>query len=227
MSWWLELYESDIGKKGVMATTGIVLFGFVMLHMLGNLKLYLGAEHFNEYASWLREIGAPAVPHSGVLWTLRIALLLALALHIHSAYSLTVTNLRARPVAYSRHENLESTHAARTMRWGGVALFLFVVYHLAHLTWGWRIVHPDFVPGDPYHNVVSGFRVWWVSAIYAAAQIALGLHLYHGLSSMFQSLGWFRPGFEPTRRRFAQLFAWVVTVGNLSFPIAVLTGVVR
>ena len=227
MSWLVKLYGSDIGKKATMAVTGIILFGFVMVHMLGNLKLYLGAAHYNEYSQWLREVGAPALPHSSVLWMLRIVLLAAVVLHVHSAYSLTATNLQARPVGYARRDTLEATHAARTMRWGGVTLFLFVVYHLAHLTWGWSFVHPAFVEGDAYHNVVSGFQMWWVSAVYIAAQVALGLHLYHGLSSMFQSLGWFRPGFEPIRRRFAQVFAWVVTLGNLSFPIAVLTGIVR
>jgi succinate dehydrogenase / fumarate reductase cytochrome b subunit len=195
--------------------------------MLGNMKLYFGPEHYNEYSHWLREVGSPALPPSALLWMFRVVLLAAVVLHVHCAYSLTVTNVRARPVGYARRENLEATHAARTMRWGGVALFLFVVYHLAHLTWGWRFVHPDFVPGDAYHNVVFGFRVYWVSAVYMAAQVALGLHLYHGLSSMFQSLGWFSPGFEPTRRRFAQLFSWTITLGNLSFPIAVLTGIVR
>ena len=146
MSSWLKLYGSDIGKKATMAVTGIVLFGFVLVHMLGNMKLYFGPEHYNEYSHWLREVGSPALPPSALLWMFRIVLLAAVVLHVHCAYSLTVTNRRARPVGYARRENLEATHAARTMRWGGVALLLFVVYHLAHLTWGWRFVHPDFVP---------------------------------------------------------------------------------
>ena len=227
MSWWSRFYGSDVGKKAVMALTGIVLFGFVLAHMLGNLKLYIGAEHFNDYAHWLREVGTPAIPHSGLLWAFRIVLLISVVVHIHAAYSLTLTNRRARPVNYTGRKTLEASYAARTMSWGGTILLLFVVYHLAHLTWGFGWAHPGFVRGDPYHNVVSGFQVWWVSAAYIVAQLALGLHLYHGLSSMFQSLGGFRPGFENTRNRFAQVFAWVVTVGNLSFPIAVLTGVVR
>jgi succinate dehydrogenase / fumarate reductase cytochrome b subunit len=227
MSWWPNFYGSDVGKKAAMAVTGIVLFGFVLAHMLGNLKLYMGAEHFNEYAHWLREVGAPAIPHSGALWAFRIVLLVSVAVHIHAAYSLALKNSRARPTNYTGRKTLEASYAARTMRWGGTILLLFVAYHLAHLTWGFKWAHPGFVSGDAYHNVISGFQVWWVSAIYMAAQIALGFHLYHGLSSMFQSLGWFRPGFESSRNRFAQVFAWVVTIGNLSFPIAVLTAVVR
>jgi len=227
MSWWLSFYRTSVGKKAVMASTGILLFGFVLVHMMGNLKLYLGQEHFNEYAKWLHEVGAPAIPHSGALWIFRLVLLVAVVLHAHSAYVLTLDNWKARPVDYKKRRTLEATYAARTMRWGGVILALFVLYHVVHLTLGPSWVHPDFKAGDAYHNVVAGFQVWWVSALYIVANIFLGLHLYHGLWSMFRSLGWIRPGVDKPTRRFAQVFAWVITLGNLSFPLAVLAGVVR
>ncbi len=207
-----------------MAISGIVLFGFVLTHMLGNLKLYQGAEKLNAYAEWLREMGAPVLPHGGALWLLRAGLIAAVVLHVVSAYQLTRISQRARPVAYKRRRTLEATYASRTMRWGGVIILLFVLYHLAHLTWG--SVHPDFVHGDVYNNVVVGFGVWWVSALYGVAQLALGFHLYHGLWSMFQTLGVAVNGDRDWRRGLAAAFAWIVTVGNLSFPIAVLTGVV-
>jgi succinate dehydrogenase / fumarate reductase cytochrome b subunit len=228
MSGLLRLYRSAVGKKFVMAASGIALFGFVLVHMLGNLKLYQGAEKLNAYAEWLREIGSPVLPHSGMLWIARLVLLAAVGIHMLAATQLTLMSWRARPEDYRERRIIQATYASRTMRWGGVIIFLYVFYHLAHLTWGWNWAHPQFVPGDVYHNVVSGFRVWWVSAFYMAAQVALGFHLYHGLWSMFQSLGWWqRSNPHDWRRRFAQLFAWVITLGNLSFPLAVLAGLVQ
>ena len=224
---WFTLYRSSVGKKAVMAITGIVLFGFVLIHMAGNLKLYLGQESFNTYAEWLREVGYPLLPHAGALWIFRIVLLVAVVLHIHAAIALTIVNRRARPHRYKQRETVEATYAARTMRWGGVILALFVLYHLAQFTFGWKWAHPVFISGNAYHNVVTGFQVWWVSALYVVANLCLGLHLYHGLWSMFRSLGWMRPGADAPTRVFAQVFAVVVTVGNVSFPVAVLAGVVH
>ena len=225
MSWFLSFYRSAVGKKAVMAVTGLILFGFVLVHMLGNLKIYQGPEKLNAYAEWLRVVGAPAIPHSGVLWMFRLVLLGAAGLHILSATQLTLINLKARPVNYRDRKSIQASYASRTMRWGGAIIALFVVYHLAHLTWG--SAHSDFIPGDAYHNVVTGFQIWWVSAIYIVAQIALGFHLSHGLWSMFQSLGWWEPeGRKDWRQTFATVFAWVITVGNISFPLAVLAGVV-
>jgi succinate dehydrogenase / fumarate reductase cytochrome b subunit len=227
MSWFASFYRSAIGKKTVMAITGIILFGFVLVHMIGNLKLYLGAEHFNEYAEWLRAVGQPALPHGVALWIFRIVLLGAVILHLDSALKLTLLNRAARPVSYVKKEDPGSDYAARTMRWGGVLILLFVIYHLMHFTWGVRAVHPDFIPGEPYHNLVTGFSIWWVSVFYILANIALGFHLYHGLWSMFQSLGWNHPRFNSWRRNFAVAFAIIVTLGNVSFPISVMTGLVR
>lgn len=225
MSWFVNFFRSAIGKKVVMALSGIILFGFVFAHLLGNLKLYLGSESMNHYGEWLREIGSPALPPSGLLWILRIGLLVATILHIGSAWSLTMMNRRARPIAYSHREFVQASYASRTMRWGGVIVLLFVIYHLMHLTWGNSGL--PFEHGKPYENVVRGFSVWWVSAFYILAQIALGLHLYHGLWSMFQSMGWNHPKFNRWRRYFATAFAWLITAGNISFPLAVLLGVVR
>jgi len=208
-----------------MALTGVFLFGWLFLHMLGNLKLYLGAEHLNEYAKFLITMGAPALPDNAALWISRVLLLVAVILHIVAATQLTLMNSAARPVGYRDREYVVGTYAARTMRWGGVIILLFIVYHLLHFTTG--TVHPSFIEHDVYHNVVTGFQVWWVSAFYIIANLALGLHLYHGLDSMFNSLGLNNPKFNNWKKVFAIAFALVITVGNLSFPISVLMGFVR
>jgi succinate dehydrogenase / fumarate reductase, cytochrome b subunit len=225
MAWFPDLYRSAVGKKAVMAATGIVLFAFVLGHLLGNLKLYLGPLAYNDYARFLRTVGEPVVPAGVLLWTVRVVLLACVLLHIEAAWRLTLLSREARPMAYVAGTRIHTTYASRTMRWGGVIILLFVVYHLLHFTWG--TVHPSFVPGDVYHNVVTGFQVWWVAIFYIVAQIALGLHLYHGLWSMFQSLGWNHPRFNLWRNGFAHAFAWIVTAGNVSFPVAVLSGLVR
>jgi succinate dehydrogenase / fumarate reductase cytochrome b subunit len=209
-----------------MAVTGVMLFGFVLGHMAGNLKLYLGAEALNHYAEWLREVGTPFLPHSVFLWIARVVLLAAVFLHIQSATQLTLLNWRARPEKYRDQHYVAATYAARTMRWGGVVVALFVVYHLAHFTWGWKSVHGSFIPGNVYHNVVAGFQIWWVSALYIVAQFAIGFHLYHGLWSMLQTLGWGQQGASDWRRSFALTFALVISAGNISFPVAVLLGIV-
>ncbi len=225
MAWFTDLYRSAVGKKAVMAVTGIILFGFVLGHLLGNLKLYLGPDALNSYARFLRTAGEPLVPANVLLWAVRVLLIAAVALHVWAAWQLSRASRAARPDAYVAGTRIHTAYASRTMRWGGVIILLFVIYHLLHLTWG--TVHPAFVPGDVYHNVVTGFQVWWVSLFYIAAQIALGFHLHHGLWSMFQSLGWNHPRFNLWRNGFAHAFAWLITVGNISFPVAVLSGLVR
>ncbi len=217
--------RSPMAKKVVMAVSGIVLFGFVLVHMLGNLKLYQGAEALNAYAEGLRALGYPFLPHGGALWIARVVLLVVVALHVVSAWQLTLLNRRARPQGYAKRQVVEASYASRTMRWGGVILLLFVVYHLLHLTFG--SVHPEFIAGDVYHNVVRGFQNPLVAGFYLAANVMLGFHLWHGLWSLFQSLGWNHPSYHRLRRHFATAFALVVTTGNLSFPLAVLAGWVR
>jgi succinate dehydrogenase / fumarate reductase cytochrome b subunit len=172
-------------------------------------------------------MGSPLFPPGSLLWIARVALLALVAVHITAATQLTLLNWKARPQDYHHREVAAATYASRTMRWGGVIIALFVFYHLAHFTWGWAWAHPDFVAGDIYHNLVAGFRVWWVSSFYVVAQVFLGFHLYHGLWSMFQSLGWHASNPNDWRRSFALVFAWVITLGNISFPVSVLTGIVQ
>jgi succinate dehydrogenase / fumarate reductase cytochrome b subunit len=210
-------FRSSIGKKVVMAASGAVLFGFVLGHMLGNLQVYLGPAALNGYAEKLRHLGP-------LLWAVRAVLLAAVTLHIASAYSLTRMSQAARPVGYRERENRESTYASRTMRWGGVILLLFIVYHLMHFTFG--NAHPDFVHGDVFHNFVVGQNVW-VSAFYILAMVALGFHLYHGVWSMLQTLGLSHPRYDHLRHAFATLVAVVVVAGNVSFPLAVLSGLIH
>jgi succinate dehydrogenase / fumarate reductase cytochrome b subunit len=225
MLWFTQVFRSTVGKKAVMAVTGIILFGFVFVHMVGNLKLYESAEIMNQYGRFLRTVGYPALPHGALLWVARGVLLAAAALHIWSAWQLTLLSRAARPVAYAVAARRHTSYAARTMRWGGVIILLFIVYHLLHFTTGH--VHPDFVEGEPYHNVAAGLRMWWVAAFYIVAQVALGFHLYHGVWSFFQSLGINHPRYNAWRSGLAHAFAWIVTLGNISYPVAVLTGLVR
>jgi succinate dehydrogenase / fumarate reductase cytochrome b subunit len=220
MSWFGDFYKSAVGKKAVMAVTGIILFGFVLVHMLGNLKLYEGPQLLNNYAGFLRSVGGPAVPPSGLLWIARLVLLVAVFLHMWAAWQLTLLNRQARPADYVRRDVVHTTYASRTMRWGGIIILLFVLYHLLDLTWG--VANPNYVEKDVYHNVVASFSRWWISLFYIVAQLALGLHLYHGLWSLFQSLGWNHPRFNRWRSGFAHAFAWIITLGNISFPVAVL-----
>lgn len=220
-----SFYGSSLAKKAVMAVSGVVLFGFVLVHMAGNLKMYLGQEAFDHYAESLRQLGTPLLPPSGLLWVARLVLLAAVAAHVVSAWQVSRQSWRARGSRYVKHAYVATDYAARTMRWGGVIILLFVVYHLLHFTFG--TVHPDFRPGEVYHNVVVGFRNPVIALFYVAANLFLGLHLFHGVWSLFQSLGWNHPRYNAWRRAAAATFAFVVTAGNVSFPIAVLTGVVH
>lgn len=227
-AWVLEFYRSAIGKKAVMAVTGILLLGFVLVHMLGNLKLYEGdaGAKMNEYGEYLRTIGQPILPRTGFLWILRSGLILAFALHIHAAASLTLMNRRARPLGYKGpRDYAAANYAARTMRWSGVIVGFFLIYHLMDLTWG--IGGADFTRGTPYQNMVASFSREPVAIVYIVANLLLGLHIYHGAWSLFQSMGWNNPRFNPWRRYFAVAFAAIITVGNVSFPLAVMTGIVK
>ncbi|HET6951126.1 MAG TPA: succinate dehydrogenase cytochrome b subunit [Acidimicrobiales bacterium] len=225
--WPVEFYRSAVGKKWVMAVTGIMIMGFVFVHMIGNLKVYLGAEEFNHYGEFLRELLVPLLPRTVTLWLLRLGLITAFVFHIHAAAGLTLMNRRAHAAGgyVSKRDWQAANAASRSMRLTGVVIGLFLVWHLADLTWG--TVNPDFVRGDVYRNFVATFERPAVSAIYIVANIALGLHLFHGSWSLFQSLGLNNPRWNSWRRGFAAGFAGLVVVGNLSFPIAVLTGVVN
>ena len=224
--WPVEFYRSAVGKKWVMALTGIMLMGYVFAHMVGNLKVYMGAEDINHYGEFLRDLLVPILPRTVTLWLLRIGLTAAFVFHIHAAAGLTLMNRRANAEGgyVSKRDYQAANAASRSMRMTGVVIALFVIWHLADLTWG--TVNPDFVRGDVYRNLVASFERPAVSAIYIIANIALGIHLFHGAWSMFQSLGLNNPRWNSWRRGFAAGFAGIVMIGNLSFPIAVLTGVV-
>jgi len=224
MTWFGSFYRSAVGKKATMAVSGIVFWGFVVGHMAGNLKLFTGAEAFNGYAHFLREVGYPLVPHSGLLWVARVVLLAALALHVHAAVTLALANRRARPHDYASRRPQQIGWAERSMKWTGLALFAFIVYHILHFTTGQA--HPGFVPEDPYANVTGAFANLAVVAVYLVAMLFLALHLYHGLWSLFQSLGWNHPRFNKWRRAFAVAFALIVGLGFALVPLAVFAGLV-
>ena len=211
---------SSVGRKVVMALTGTVLFGFVTVHMLGNLQVYLGPAAFNAYALLLREM-----LHGAGIWIARSVLLATVLVHGWAALSLTLSNWRARPVGYRAQQHPPGTWISRAMPWTGLVLLSFIVFHLLHLTTGQ--LHPDFLPGNAYHNFVTGFRVPLVSGFYILAQICLGLHLWHGVWSLTQTLGLSHPRYEALRRRLAWALAILVATVNISFPLAVLTGLIR
>ncbi len=226
----VDLYSTAVGKKYVMAITGIMLIGFVIAHMIGNLKLYLGAEQYNHYAEFLRELAYPLAPKNVVLWIMRAGLLGAVVLHIHAAYTLTVLNHKSRAVRYQGPRDYQvANFASRSMRLTGVVVLLFIVWHLLDLTFGTVNTvggSGTFNRHDVYQNVINSFDRPVVAIFYILANIALGVHLFHGVWSLFQSMGWQNPRFNPWRRWLAIGIATLVVVGNVSFPIAVMTGIV-
>lgn len=225
LPWPLAFYSTAIGKKWVMAVTGIVLLGYVFVHMLGNLKAYMGAEEINKYGEALRTLGGAFIPREYALWAARIVLLAAFLLHVHAAYALTMMNRRARPTGYAGGRRYVAANvAARTMRWTGVIILLYLIFHLFDLTFGQA--NPDFRRGDIYHNLIGSLERWWAAIIYIVANIALAVHIYHGAWSMFQSMGINHPRLNGFRRAFATTFAALMLVANLSFPILIVTGAV-
>ncbi len=216
----LHFWQTTVGKKAIMAVTGFMLFGFICGHLLGNLQIYLPTEHINHYAATLKSLPA-------LLWGARITLLIAVGLHIWSSFQLWLLQRDARPISYVKKANLNSTYASRTMLWSGPIILAFLIFHLLHFTFG--TVHPGgpFDEHNVYNNVVTGFQVWPVSVFYIIAMIMLCFHLYHGLWSMFQSLGFSHPVYTPWLQRFAKLFAILIAAGNISIPIAVLAGFIK
>jgi succinate dehydrogenase / fumarate reductase, cytochrome b subunit len=214
------LWESSVGKKMVMAVTGLIGVLFVLGHMVGNLQVFEGAERLNAYAHFLHG------PLNELLWVVRVVLVLAVVLHVVAAYQLTMRDRAARPTAYARRVPQVSTLASRTMRWGGVLLLVFIVVHILHFTTGTIRPAGVFTAGDVYANMVAGFRVPWVSAFYVISMLALGLHLYHGAWSSMRSLGAAPASPHPLRRRLALAVAVIVAVGFALVPVAVLAGAV-
>lgn len=222
----ISLTRSTIGKKVIMAVTGLIWIGYVVVHMYGNLKVFLGAEAFDSYAEGLRTLGEPLLGHSHLLLIARLVLIISLVLHVWAAVSLYGLARRARGTRYSVYRTQQANVAALSIRYGGLAILLFILYHLMHFTWGVPGVHSDFRPGHPYHNLVVGFQSWPVVIVYLLALVALGLHLYHGTWSMFQTLGLNNRTYSRLLRLVALGLALVVSLGFAIVPLAVLFGMV-
>ncbi|NUP09904.1 MAG: succinate dehydrogenase cytochrome b subunit [Polyangiaceae bacterium] len=217
----LSLYDTTIGKKAIVAVTGLILYGFVIQHMVGNLQVFLGPEKFNGYAAALKSIPA-------LVWSVRLILLVSVVLHVVATLSLVSQSAAAREVGYRARNYKTTSYAALTMKYGGPALALFILYHLAHFTFpGVPMGHYEHSHTDVYSNFIHGFSVPWVTAIYIAAQVFLGLHLYHGSWSLFQTLGISHPRFENVKRILPQALGIGVAAGNIIMPLAVLAGVIR
>jgi succinate dehydrogenase / fumarate reductase, cytochrome b subunit len=221
----LALWKTPVGKKIVMGVTGAVLVLFVIVHMLGNLKIFAGAETINAYSRFLREVGQTELGYSGLLWIVRIVLLVCVLLHIVAAAQLNRLNRAARPAGYDNKKDVKTTLSARLMGWGGVLLAVFIVFHILHFTLG----AVGFQPGQykhlaVYQNVVIGFHVWWISVFYIVAMVALCFHLDHGIWSMLQTLGWNTRKNTLALRALSRLIAVIVFLGFISVPVAVMAG---
>jgi succinate dehydrogenase cytochrome b subunit len=216
----LRFWQTTVGKKAIMAVTGFILFGFVVGHLIGNLQIFLEPEKINRYAALLKSLPA-------LLWGTRITLLVAVGLHVWSSFELWLLQRDARPINYVKKANLNSTYASRTMLWSGPIIAAFVIFHLLQFTFG--AVHPGapFDEHNVYNNVVLGFRVWPVSLFYIIAMVMLCYHLYHGLWSMVQSLGFSHPVYTPWLQRFAKVVAILIAAGNISIPVAILAGFIK
>lgn len=225
----MTLYRSTVGKKVVMGISGLLLFGFIVGHMLGNLKAFQpwsgeGAHPLDSYGVFLREFGYPIIPEYGLLWGVRLGLLLAVGVHMLAAFQLWIRSRAARPQEYEKESSQVFSYASRTMRWGGVIIAAFVVYHLLHMTTG--TVHPDFEYGSVYQNLVIAFQNPLVAGFYILAVGSLALHLYHGLWSVFTTLGVQNPKIRRLRRPLAGGVALVLFLGYVSVPLAVLAGLI-
>lgn len=209
-----SLWSSTVGKKIVMAVSGLIMVGFVVLHMAGNLQLFEGADRLNTYSAFLHG------PAGEVLWLLRALLLVAAVAHVISAYQLTVLDRAARPVPYAKRKLQAATIGSRTMRVGGIVLALFIVLHVLHFT-TLTLQPAPLTPGDVYANVLASFQVWWVTALYVGAMVALALHLYHGMWSAVRTLGFERGRLDPFHRPVAITLAVIVWAGFTLVPVAV------
>jgi succinate dehydrogenase / fumarate reductase, cytochrome b subunit len=216
----LRFWQTTVGKKAIMAVTGLLLFLFVVGHLLGNLQIFEAPEKINKYAALLKSLPA-------LLWTTRIVLLTAVILHIWSSFQLWLLQREARPIGYVKKVNISSTYASRTMQWSGPILLAFIIWHLLQFSFG--TVHPGapFDEHNVYNNVVLGFQVWPVSLFYIIAMSMLCCHLYHGLWSMFQSLGFSHPVYTPILKALAKVVAIILAIGYISIPVAVLAGFIK
>jgi len=213
-------YASMVGKKVVMGVTGLIGIGFVIIHSLGNLLVFRGPAAINSYSHFLKSTGE-------LLWAVRIVLIVAVVLHVIAAVQLTRQSRSARPIAYTKHEHQVATVASRTMRWGGAFLFVFIVLHILHFTTGTIRPAGVFSAEDVYANVVTSFRIWWVSLFYVLAMVALGLHLFHGAWSSVRSIGVSPPSPHPLHHRISLAMAILVWAAFTAVPVAVFAGIVR
>ena len=224
-----NIFCSSIGKKFIMAITGMALFLFVVLHLAGNLQVFLGPEEINRYGDFLQT-------NKELLWPARIGLLFIVGLHIWSAIKLSAENKAARPQAYVQQEVVAASYASRTMLMSGLIILAFIIYHLLHFTVqvrGVNLVDTDFremhdLKGrhDVYAMMIIGFRNPFVSLFYIIAQFLLFMHLGHGLGAMFQSMGWKSPAYAPLIAKFAQVVSWLIFVGYISIPICIFLGLI-
>jgi succinate dehydrogenase / fumarate reductase, cytochrome b subunit len=218
------IWDSTVGKKTVMAVSGLIMLGYLVAHMIGNLKIFFGTSSFNEYAHWLRTLGEPILHYEWALWMVRVVLVVAVVAHAVSAYQLSRRDIKARPTRYV-HKKPRTSYATRTMRWGGVILLLFLVWHILDLTTGHA--HPGgFEQGRPYQNVVDTFSTWYGNVVYIAAVLALGLHVRHGFWSAAQTLGVGSRSRDRFLKTSANALALLLTVGFVSVPVGVMTGLV-
>jgi succinate dehydrogenase / fumarate reductase cytochrome b subunit len=219
----VRFYEAPIGKKFVMALTGVMLFGYVVAHLLGNLQIYAGRDQINHYAAFLHN---PA--NAGLLWGARLVLLIAVGMHIVSSLQLWRMQRVARPQGYVKKDDPAASYASRTMMWSGPIVAAFVIFHVLHLTAGAVVPLHEIGPNEPNvrANVVEGFSNPAISGFYILAMILLCMHLYHGLWSMFQSLGLSHPRYTPMLRQGAKIVAILIAAGNISIPLAVMAGLV-
>ena len=231
----LTLYRSSIGKKAIMAITGLIGIGFLILHVYGNLKIFEGPEYFNNYSAGLRSLGAPVFGDRHLLWIARLVLLGAVVLHITMAYQLTRQDWEGRPrgIRYQVKKDVQASYASRTMRWGGVILLLFIVYHIMNLTLGvvgfarGQYQHPEGSVFSTYYNVVNAFHFWPSTVFYIVAMLALGLHVYHGFWSMFQTLGLNSYRSNTLLRALSATIALALTIGFIAVPVGVMFGAVQ
>ena len=215
---------SSVFKKIVMAVSGIILVLYLIAHVVGNLKAFSGRDAFNDYSAWIRTVGNPAVPGETTLWIIRIVLLVAVVAHFWAAVALWRQAKRARPQAYVTKKSVAQSYASRTMRWGGVIVLLFIIWHILDLTVG--AVNPDGTDSTPYDRLVASFSNPFITAFFVLALILLGMHLRHGIWSVTQTLGQSNRRRERTANAFALVFSTVLIAGFLIVPFSVLTGLV-
>jgi succinate dehydrogenase / fumarate reductase cytochrome b subunit len=223
----VAFYRSTIGKKIIMGVTGLIGVGFVILHMAGNLQAFMGQTKINDYGAMLHG------PLNELTWLLRIVLIVAVILHVTMAYQLTRISAAARPVGYQKKVPQVATLASRTMKWGGVLLLVFIVFHILHFTTetidpgGWRGMSDVHGNRDVYGNIVASFHIWWVALLYIVAMVFLGLHLYHGAWSSIRTLGYAKPSGHPLHRKIALAIAAIVWLGFTLIPVGVIVGIIR